>query len=276
MENRPGGKDSALTWTLRLGLMAVALLPRPGTATVLVPATLAELAEASTVVALGQARDLESRWNEDRTAIFTVFRFEIEEVLVGEPLAGDVVPVQVPGGRIGDLRTVVLGAPGLEIGTRMVLVLDRLDGSATPEPSFAVVGLVQGAFDLHVDAETQRTVAVSQAVGLFEEVEEGVTLPGGRRGIPLDELRERLRNPTHAAPTDAEAVGTEAVDPEATAAAPKDESARGAPVPGREEEASEERESEESGHETGEPADPESDEAAGGQANGQAGKEGAR
>ena len=156
------------------------------------------LTTLSSHVVRGKFVEIESAWNEDKTAIYTRAKFRVEETVAGD-ISGNEIVVYLPGGRVGDTTQVVVGAPDVEVGKEVVLMLSaveapKADTSIAAGRSYNVVGLSQGVFDLKRDPETDQVIATSHAMKLFVGSPDAALLSlGGAEGMPLDELTRRIR-----------------------------------------------------------------------------------
>ena len=157
-------------------------------------ASLENLAAASSHVLRGRFVAFESAWTRDKSAIYTVGRFRVDEAIAGQA-AGTEITVILPGGRVGDASQIVIGAPAFDIGKEVVLMLDAAAaagaaGASGGNTTFAIVGLAQGAFDIKRDAASGKTLAVSQIHELVPPAvaEEALGAAPGVEGIPLEEF----------------------------------------------------------------------------------------
>lgn len=131
--------------TILTTLAAVCLLAFRVDATVLVPADLSELAHDAQVIARGAVVAVDARWTDDRRTIETVVTLAPEHYLKGQ--LGDTVQFRVPGGRLGRLRNVVMGAPQFVVGQRVIVFLGT-DGPRVPH----VIGMNQGVYRVGASA----------------------------------------------------------------------------------------------------------------------------
>ena len=115
----------------------------PAAGTVVLPTDLVELSHQAEVIVVGRVVDVEAR-RISASRIDSLVTFEPAQYLKGD--YGDSVIFQVPGGREGRYRSVVVGAPVLRPGDRVVLFL-RGRPPALPH----LLGLSQGVFRLVVD-----------------------------------------------------------------------------------------------------------------------------
>ncbi|MFN7981628.1 MAG: hypothetical protein U0Q11_07195 [Vicinamibacterales bacterium] len=131
--------------TILTTLAALCLLALRAEATVLIPADLSELARDAQVIARGAVVAVDARWTDDRRTIETVVTLAPEHYLKGE--LGDTVQFRVPGGRLGRLRNVVMGAPQFAVGQRVIVFLGT-DGPRVPH----IIGLNQGVYRVNASA----------------------------------------------------------------------------------------------------------------------------
>jgi hypothetical protein len=122
-------------------LATLFLLYAPLRATLIIPADLPDLTRESRAIARGAVVDVTSRWTDDRRGIESIVTLVPETYLKGE--LGASVQFQVPGGRVGRYRKIVVGAPQFSVGDRVVVFLD---GTAPALPH--IVGFSQGVFRL--------------------------------------------------------------------------------------------------------------------------------
>jgi hypothetical protein len=110
-------------------------------ATVLVPADLTDLTHAARVIARGEVVAIDARRTDETGTIETIVTLTPHAYLKGS--LGEVIRFRVPGGQIGRLRRVFVGAPQFALGEQVVVFLDAVS-PAVP----AIVGLNQGVFRL--------------------------------------------------------------------------------------------------------------------------------
>lgn len=121
------------------------LLAVPAGATVVVPADLTDLTRMARVIARGAVVAVEARRTDDGGTIETIVTLVPQVYLKGT--LGNTVRFRVPGGQLGPLRRVVVGAPQFVAGEEVVVFLDAVS-PAVPN----IVGLNQGVFRLVRDA----------------------------------------------------------------------------------------------------------------------------
>ena len=176
---------------LALGMLgAVLALPQPSRvqASAIVAMDLEELTRSSTRVVVAEVLAVRSRWNRERTRIFSEIDVRLAEVWKGKGKPGSRLTVVQPGGAVGDIEMRVHGLTAFSEGERTVLFLGG------DEPAW-VVGLGQGRRPLTFDVAAKmwmveggdRRAAVNlRKDGSFEHA--GPVPP-----LPLSELRARVR-----------------------------------------------------------------------------------
>lgn len=152
-------------------MFASALAGGPGLLTV------RDLTRKADVVVLGTIAAVASHWNAARSQIFTRVELMPEELLKGTVLANSVYFVQ-PGGRVGDVGSVVAEAPSFTIGERVVVFL-----VARPDGDLGVIGLFQGKFTVERDDISGLALAVRRVPGSAQTTDR----------MTLDQLRAEVR-----------------------------------------------------------------------------------
>ena len=152
----------------RRGLSALAVLllaltlPRFLDASVVIPATLDELAGEADLIVHARVARVDTRQAPGTLRVERVVTLAVVRALKGSP--GEVLQLVLPGGTFGRYRTVVPGVPEIAEGEEAVLFL-------RPSPSGAthLVGFSQGVLRVRIDPSTgQRMVAapvMSEIVG---------------------------------------------------------------------------------------------------------------
>jgi hypothetical protein len=175
-----------------LVLAAVSLLVASAGATSLVRRDLESLVRQNQQIVLGTVVDLHSYWNTERTHILTDVRVRADQVLKGQVLDDELV-VTLVGGTVGDVTTLVIGGPRLEPGAGYVFFLSRGQlpgaGQVTTIPDH-----VQGVFDVLVQNGARRAVSQALEEPLLPDEQGKVDVPGGERGLALDDLLQRVRS----------------------------------------------------------------------------------
>jgi hypothetical protein len=121
-------------------------------ATVLVPASLSEIARDARIIAVGTVVGVDGRWTDDRRTIETLVTLEPETYLKGQ--LGTTIQFRVPGGTLGRYRNIVLGAPQFSVGQRVVVFL----GARGPRLPY-LIGLNQGVYRVGVTGGGEAVVA---------------------------------------------------------------------------------------------------------------------
>jgi hypothetical protein len=153
-------------------------------ATVLIPADLAELSRDARVIARGEVVAVEPRWTDDRRAIETIVTLEPESYLKGA--SGAALQFRVPGGTLGQLRNLVVGAPRFAVGQRVIVFL----GASGPRVPY-ILGLNQGVYRVDVSRGGQAMVSPPPVMpGVVGPVVRG---PPARRAAPLGEFEREVR-----------------------------------------------------------------------------------
>jgi hypothetical protein len=122
-----------LTAAIGICSMAVSL-----GATVLIPIGFDDLIRESHVILHGTVISVRPEWRAGRRGIESIVTVRVEGRLKGT--AGDEVSFRTPGGRMGRYRSILVGAPELQLGDEVVLFL------AAQGSGLRVVGLNQGVF----------------------------------------------------------------------------------------------------------------------------------
>jgi hypothetical protein len=130
-------------------LAAAPLLPsaRPALATTVIATDLKELSRTANVIVHGRVVNVRSQWTDDRRRIESLVAIEVLDSIKGA--AGREVVVRVPGGQLGTLRSVMVGAPNFTAGEEVVLFLN---GSAPAIPH--LIGLGQSVYRVMTDRDT--------------------------------------------------------------------------------------------------------------------------
>lgn len=115
-------------------LLSVLLLSVDAGGAVL-PMTLVDLTAEAKAVLFGRVVSLSPHWNENKSVIYTTVLVEPIEYMKGD-LGAKPIAIEVPGGKIGELRLLVSDMPEFVAGEEMVLFLRDED--------VRVVGLRQG------------------------------------------------------------------------------------------------------------------------------------
>jgi hypothetical protein len=138
---------------MRFRLFAVfvaSLVAASASATTLLRMSLDQLAQASTEIIRGHVVSQQTLWNPEHTRIYTYTTLALEQTYKGNPPS--YLVVQQPGGKIGNVHVFVAGTVHFHAQAGYVLFLER---SAADPAKFLVVGMMQGAYRVYRDAQTQ-------------------------------------------------------------------------------------------------------------------------
>src|SRR4051795_2268087 len=97
--------DTRARWCVAL----LVLLAVPAGATVVISADLGELSRDAVAIARGRVVALDAQWTDDQGTIETIVTLDVESYLKGS--LGPTLRFRVPGGELGRLRSIVVGAP---------------------------------------------------------------------------------------------------------------------------------------------------------------------
>jgi hypothetical protein len=148
------------------------------------------VAENDTIV-VGEAVAARSYWNPTRTFILTDVQVSVSQTLKGQVAAE--ITVTVPGGKVGELTSVLVDGAALMPGRRYVLFLDRVNLAG-------VMGVLmvhdhsQGAFDIEMAGSELRAFSQARQHELLADADGHAEAVGGAEGLPLANLVETVRN----------------------------------------------------------------------------------
>jgi hypothetical protein len=154
-------------------------------ATTLVPADVGELSRDARAIVVGRVTAVEPRWTPDRRAIETLVTLQADAYLKGS--LGLSVQFLVPGGVLGRFQNIVVGAPRLAEGERIVVFL----GARGPSLPF-ILGLSQGLYRVVL---SDRTWVVTPPA-LLPGASTATPIARGdprRRPMALDEFTDQVR-----------------------------------------------------------------------------------
>lgn len=134
-----------------LALVALlGILPGVAQASVMIEASIQELAREAEVVARGTVVSTESRWSSDGRRIFTVVRLRVDEAWKGKP--AEEVEIRVPGGSLDGIGQIVQGAARFQEGEEVVVFLQPAGKVRLPDQPMNVVSMAQGKLEIRADA----------------------------------------------------------------------------------------------------------------------------
>ncbi|MCX6009884.1 MAG: hypothetical protein NTW48_07645 [Chloroflexi bacterium] len=76
----------------------------------------------------GTVKKVESRWNQERTGIFTYTELTIEKYVKGAPFAEDKIQIVTPGGTVGEISQWVEDQPIFHEGKRVRIYFEEVNG----------------------------------------------------------------------------------------------------------------------------------------------------
>ena len=174
-----------VTWALALAALCVSW---PAHGTTLQRMSLEALAKTNSTIVVGEVVDIHSYWNHTGTFILTDVVVETEAQLKGRRTKEALRTVTLLGGTVGDLTTLILGGPRLEVGVSYVLFASDVELAGHAKVS-TIRDHAQGVFEL-VEATDGTVMAVSQAstLDLVADRDDLKTAPGGAEGLAFDAL----------------------------------------------------------------------------------------
>lgn len=85
-------------------------------------------AEKADYIIEGTVEKVESRWNKERTSVFTYTYLRIEKYVKGAPFAGDKLQIVTPGGTVGEISQWVEDQPIFHEGKKMRIYFEEVSG----------------------------------------------------------------------------------------------------------------------------------------------------
>jgi hypothetical protein len=165
------------------GLVLALTYPRLLDASIVIPATIDELAGEADLIVHARVARIDTRQAPGTLRVERIVTLDVVRAWKGRP--AETVHVVLPGGTFGRYRTVVPGVPDVVEGEEAVLFL-RDSPAGVPQ----LVGLSQGLLRVRVDAVTgQRVVAAPIAAGTDGPVVRGATDRGPQ---PLARIEARV------------------------------------------------------------------------------------
>ena len=128
-----------VTIVVGLGLAADSLL-----ASTFLSAEFKEVVSAASTIVRGRVNDVRA-YRSASGEVESAVTIAVEATLKGSP--GSFVSMRLPGGTIGQYRTVMMGAPVMQVGERAVFFL-----KSAPDSSLWPVGLAQGIYRVSLSA----------------------------------------------------------------------------------------------------------------------------
>jgi hypothetical protein len=163
----------------------------PASATSIRRASLDRLVAENAIVVVGHIADVYSHWNADGTFILSDVRVVVDDALKGDAGQREFVFTAM-GGTVGELSTVIVGGPEIEVGHKYLLFLNREDVPGLSN-ALMVRDLSQGIFDI-VDSPKGKW-AINQSIrhGLVPDSTGSVVPPGGEKGMSLAAISREIR-----------------------------------------------------------------------------------
>lgn len=175
-----------LTLAIALGIGA------PAGASTFVRVGLDYLVAGNGLIVAGEVLSTRSYWNDPGTLILTDVQISVSEVLKGR-LADHEITVTIPGGTVGDDTIAVLGGAELIQGSSYVLFLQKGD-----LPGARGVRVVrdhsQGIYEIRLGQGGLRAISQAVRMELVPDAFGNVTAPGGAPGLPLQAVRQSVRD----------------------------------------------------------------------------------
>ncbi len=114
-----------------------------------------ELTRNSYIVVLGEVEDVESRWSEDGSGIYSIASIFIDEVIKGVVIQ-EKIAVEYEGGEIGDIGQRVSDVSSFKQGETVILFLgpDRVKDSGVVHN---IVGKAQGKYSVNSDGIARKS-----------------------------------------------------------------------------------------------------------------------
>ena len=188
---RPYSQPARSVWLVAVSLV---LLARLAWATTVLEKSFSSLVQDAEVIAVGTVTAIETEWNADKKAPFTLVTFSDLEVLKGDESQTEITLHFLGGPTPDGLVMQIAGVPQFSVGERNVVFSVGNQYQAVP-----LVGMWQGVYRVVFDAE-QGVETIHNHAG-----QPVTTLPTGEGGILHDEapiVQEQKDQPSEAMPLD--------------------------------------------------------------------------
>ena len=156
---------SVLIFLLLTGFLA------PQASALMVRKSIKELTSQADSILIGKVKEMESRWNEERTLIYTYVTISVSQYTKTLSGVGEVqeIMVKVPGGEVGDIGLKVSDTPQFREGEEVFLFLkmEKL-------PFFSVAGLFQGKYTIEENRVKNRILGLDVLLDSFISQIEGI------------------------------------------------------------------------------------------------------
>lgn len=124
-------------------ILSLVIVSRYAYPTTMLFLELEDITSRSEAIIRGSVKDVESRYNEERTKIFTYSIIEVKDTIKGK--TPPVFTVRTYGGQVGDICMKVPGMPVFKRGEEILLFIKR------NEDFWHVVGMAQGKYSIIKD-----------------------------------------------------------------------------------------------------------------------------
>ena len=133
-----------ILWGVVIFSLATGFLTTQGS-TLMIEKSIEELTYEADFILTGKVQDMESRWNEEKTLIYTYVSVSVTKYIkrILEMEEPKEITVKIPGGQVGDIALKVSDTPEFIKGEEVFLFL-RLKEL----PIFRVAGLFQGKYTI--------------------------------------------------------------------------------------------------------------------------------
>ena len=148
------------------------------TSALMVRKSIEELTSEADSILIGKVEKIESRWNEERTLIYTYVTISVKQYTKTLSGVGEVqeIIVKVRGGEVGDIGLRVSDTPQFREGEEVFLFL-RMEKL----PLFSVAGLFQGKYTIEEGRVKNRILGlevpldsfISQIKGILQKAKRG-------------------------------------------------------------------------------------------------------
>lgn len=191
MIRRPYSQPARSVWLVAVSLV---LLARLAWATTVLEKSFSSLVQDAEVIAIGTVTAIETEWNADKKAPFTLVTFSDLEVLKGDESQTEITLHFLGGPTPDGLVMQIAGVPQFSVGERNVVFSVGNQYQAVP-----LVGMWQGVYRVVFDAE-RGVETIHNYAG-----QPVTTLPTGEGGILHDEapiVQGQKDQPSTAMPLD--------------------------------------------------------------------------
>ncbi|MBO8153063.1 MAG: hypothetical protein DRP91_08745 [Candidatus Neomarinimicrobiota bacterium] len=176
---------------VKLGIIIEAALficVMPTNSTTMVELTLKEMCCKSSHIVIARTTSVNSYLAPDRNRIYTEITLEIVNSIKGQLQPGNILRLNLYGGTVNGITTIVVGAPTFTVGELSLLFLSGGKSAQSGKSHFTVYGLSQGKFNIYVDGKEKRVLRDNIELPILLE-KNGEYLPlTSTQSIPLEEF----------------------------------------------------------------------------------------